>query len=141
MGRYIKNTELKTGSYSIRPPYSSSAVGPNDPVNGLIRYNTTVNKLQYYVNSSWYNVAIEGPTKLIKDSFIGNSSDRTFSPLSISYNPGDEIYMLVFIGNVFQNPGVAYTVLNDTITFTSTPDNLQPIVVIHGLGNTTTALY
>ncbi len=61
--------------------------------------------------------------------------------MSFSYNAGDELYMLVFIGNVFQNPGVAYTVLNDTITFTSTPDNMQPIVIIHGLGDNTTSLY
>lgn len=141
MGRFIKNTELKTGGYSIRPPYAPASVGPDGPVDGLFRYNTTNNKLQYYTNNTWYNIAIEGPTKLTKDSFIGNSVDRTFGPMSFSYNPGDELYILVFIGNVFQNPEVAYTVLNDTITFTSTPDNLQPIVVIHGFGNNTTSLY
>lgn len=141
MGRYVKNKELKTGSYSIRPPYAPSAVGPNAPVNGLMRYNTTNNKLQYYTNNTWYNIAIEGPAKLTKDSFVGNGVDRTFGPMSYSYNPEDDLYLLVFIGNVFQNPGVAYTILNDTITFTSTPDNLQPIVIIHGLGNNTTALY
>ena len=141
MGRFIKNTELKTGSYSIRAPYASAAVGPNDPVNGLFRYNSTNNKLQYYTNNRWFNIAIEGPTKLTKDYFVGNGVDRTFGPLSFSYNPGDELFMLVFIGNVFQNPGVAYTVLNNTITFTSTPDNVQPIVIIHGFGDNTTSLY
>lgn len=141
MGRYIKNTELKTGSYSIRPPYAPAAVGPNDPVDGLFRYNTTNGKLQYYTSDRWFNIAIEGPTKLTKDYFIGNSVDRTFGPMSFSYSAGDELYILVFIGNVFQNPGVAYTVLNNTITFTSTPDNLQPIVIIHGYGDNTTSLY
>lgn len=141
MGRYLKNAEIKTGSYSIRPPYAPAAVGPDSPVNGLVRYNTTNGKMQYYTNDTWYNFAIEGPVKLIKDSFVGNGIDRTFGPLSFSYNPGDELYLLVHIGNVYQNPEVAYTILNDTITFTSTPDNVQPIVVVHGLGNNTTAFY
>jgi hypothetical protein len=141
MGRFLKNKELKSGSYSIRSPYGSSAVGPDSPVDGLFRYNSTVRKMQYYTNNNWYNIAIEGPTQVIKDLFIGNSIDRTFGPMSVSYNPGDEIFLLVFIGNVFQNPNVAFTVLNDTITFTSTPDNNQPIVIIHGLANNTTSLY
>ena len=50
MGRYIKNAEIKTGGYSFRPPYAPASVGPDGPVNGLVRYNTTNSKMQYYTN-------------------------------------------------------------------------------------------
>lgn len=136
MGRYIKNTELKSGSYSIRAPFAPASVGPNAPVNGLMRFNTSLNKMQYYSQGSWRNFSIEGQVDLVKDTFTGDGNARTFGPMQKSYQPGEEIYMLVFIGNVFQNPGVAYTVLNDQITFTSTPNVLMPIVIIHGYGTT-----
>jgi hypothetical protein len=135
MGRYIKNAELKTGSYSIRAPFAPGSVGPESPVNGLIKFNTTLNKMQYYTQGAWRNFAIEGKKEIVKDSFVGNGDSRTFGPMLKSYLPGEEIYMLVFIGNVFQNPGTAFTVLNDQITFTSTPGDLQPIIIIHGYGS------
>lgn len=140
MGRFIKNTELKTGSYSIRQPYAPASVGPNAPVNGLIRFNTTVNKMQYYSQGAWRNFAIEGKVELIKDTFVGNGSDRTFGPMTVSYMANEEIYLLVFIGNVFQNPGTAFTVLNDQITFTSTPGDQQPIIIFHGYGSTVVSM-
>jgi hypothetical protein len=40
--------------------------------------------------------------------------------------------MLVFVGNVFQNPGMAYTVDGNKISFTSTPPDGQYIVILHG---------
>lgn len=135
MGRYLKNTELKTGSYSIRAPYAPAAVGPNAPVDGLVRYNVTINKMQYYSVGAWRNFVSEGKVELFKDSYMGDGTNRTFGPMQQSYQPGEEIYMLVFVGNVFQNPGVAYTVLNDQITFTGTPGDQQPIIVLHGYGS------
>lgn len=135
MGRYIKNRELRSGSYSIRIPYAPGSVGPNAPVDGLIRYNTTRSKLQYYKNGAWRNIPSEGRTTLLKDTFYGDGETDAFGPLTMSYLPGEELYLLVFIGNIFQNPGVAYIVDGDVITFTSTPNNLQPIVIIHGLAD------
>lgn len=135
MGRYIKNRELKSGSYSIRVPYAPGSVGPNAPVDGLIRFNQTSTKLQYFRDGAWRNIPIEGRSTLLKDTFYGDNETDSFGPMSVSYLPGEEIYLLVFIGNIFQNPGVAYTVDGDVITFTSTPNNLIPIVVIHGIAD------
>lgn len=138
MGRYIKNTQLHTGSYSIRMPYAPAAVGPNAPVDGLVKYNSTINKMQYYSQGAWRNFALEGRVDLLKDTYTGDGTTRAFGPLSVTYSAsGDELYILVFIGNVFQNPGVAYQLINDTVTFTGPPGADQPIVIIHGLGSTT----
>ena len=139
MGRYIKNTELKTGSYSIRMPYAPSAVGPDEPVDGLVKFNTTTNKMQFYSSNSWNNFAKEGFVQLFKDTFTGDGDTRQFGPLSATYAAqDDEMYVLVFIGNVFQNPGVAFQLSADQITFTGTPGQGQPIVILHGYGNTAT---
>lgn len=136
MGRYVKNKELRSGSYSIRVPHAPGIVGPNSPVNGLIRYNDTTSKLQYFKDGAWRNIPFEGKIDLIKDTFVGDGENDIFGPMSVSYQPGEELYLFVFIGNVFQNPGVAYNVNGTNIEFTSTPNFGQPIVIIHGLGTT-----
>lgn len=139
MGRHLKNTELKTGSYSIRMPYAPSAVGPEAPVDGLVKFNTTTNRMQFYSSNSWNNFSKEGFVQLFKDTFTGDGDARQFGPLSATYAAqGDEMYVLVFIGNVFQNPGVAFQLSADQITFTGTPGQGQPIVILHGYGNTAT---
>lgn len=136
MGRHIKNRELRSGGYAIRMPHSPSAAGPSSPVDGLVRFNETNNKLEYYSLGAWRTFAIEGTTLITKDTFTGDGVLRDFGPLSFSYGVGEETSVLVFIGNVFQNPGVAYTIDVDIIKFTSTPGDQQPIVILHGYAST-----
>lgn len=139
MGRYIKNRELKSGAYNIRLPHAPGSVGPDGPVDGLIKYNETIHKAQYFSEGQWHTIGYEGKVEVFKDEFMGDGETREFSPLTITYEQsGDELYILVFIGNVFQNPGVAYILQGNKITFTSPPGNMQPIVIIHGLASTKT---
>lgn len=134
MGRFLKNKELNSASYSVRAPYGYSSIGPDAPVDGLFRFNSTQTAFEGYINGSWkqFNMIGSGASSISKDTFIGDGSTTTFGPLGVSYAAGEEILMLVFIGNIFQNPGVAYTVLGTSITFTSPPNDLQPIVILHG---------
>ena len=132
MGRFLKNKELKSASYSIRAPFGYSAVGPNSPVDGLFRYNDTINQFEGYYNGSWRGFSTAGSSVIEKDTFTGTGSQLSFTPMKRTYSAGEELYLLVFIGNIFQNPGVAYTVLGNTITFTSPPNSGQPIVILHG---------
>lgn len=136
MGRMLKNTLLRSGSYAVRVPNSPSTIGPDAPVDGQVRYNVTLNKMQYYSIDRWVNFAGEGRVLIEKDTFTGNGVDRDFGPLLYNYNTGDELSVLVFIGNVFQNPGVAFQLFGNTIRFASPPNDLQPIVVLHGYGST-----
>ena len=136
MGRYLKNKELKSAGYSIRAPQGYSSQGHGTPVDGLIRLNKDSVKLEYFSTGSWRTIAAEGAVEVIKDTFYGDGTTIQFGPLSVSYADGNENLMLVYIGNVFQNPGVAFTVTGTSITFTSTPNNLQPIVVLHGYAST-----
>ena len=135
MGRYIKNREIKTGSYAIRLPMGSNSVGPDQPVDGLIRFNKNSRQTEYYAENRWQQIQSAGADsrKVSKDTFYGDGQMRFFSPMRYLYNPGEEIYILVFVGNVFQNPGVAYKVENDVIEFTSPPPDGHPIVILHGV--------
>lgn len=135
MGRYVKNKELKSGSYSIRFPMGSGAVGPNSPVNGLVRYNTIRGRPESFYVNRWRSMIGNEIDVPAKDTFYGDGFTVEFSPMSYPYPAGNEIFLLVFIQNVFQNPGVAYNIDNYRITFTSPPPAGHPVVVLHGVMN------
>ena len=137
MGKYLKNRQLPTASYSVRLPMGTSAIGPNAPVEGLIRYNYAIDQVEVYSNNRWKSLkSLDGSEKLVsKDTFYGDGTTRTFGPMRYSYNPGDEIKVFVYVGNVHQNPNVAYNIDDDRIEFSSPPPNGHTIVVIHGFAS------
>ena len=134
MGRYLKNRQLETASYSVRFPLGNSILAPDSPVTGLVRYNIENDKVEVYSEGIWKQVIMNFGTnvELSKDTFVGDGFKRIFGPMRYSYNMGEELKILVFIGYVFQNPGVAYTVDGDTIEFTSVPPDDQSIIILHG---------
>jgi hypothetical protein len=134
MGRFVKNKELESGSYSTRLPMGSNAIGPNAPVDGLIRFNIDRNEMELYVNRRWKTIKaiLESEKETAKDTFYGDGTTRNFGPMRFDYITGQEVKILVFVGNVFQNPGVAYTVDIDSIMFSSAPPDGQTVVIIHG---------
>lgn len=135
MGRFIKNRELTSGSYSIRLPVGSNTVGPNAPVEGLIRYNYNRYRPEYFALEKWRGISSNEIDVPIKDTFYGNGGQTVFGPMAYPYPIGNEIFLLVFIHNIFQNPGVAFTVDNYQIIFSSPPPNGHPIVILHGCIN------
>ena len=64
----------------------------------------------------------------IRDNFTGDGSATAFT---LSRNATTENDLEVFIGNVRQQPGSAYTVSGSTLTFTGTPANGEVIYVVH----------
>lgn len=140
MGRYLKNTQLEGGSYAVQLPLGSSSVGPDSPVNGQIRFNQSNDKIEFYYNGTWNQVAKIGTVPIIVDDLVGDGLTNTFvMSLSVA-NPTD---VAVFIGGVYQQPTVHYTVLNNTITFLSAPPppdvNPNRITIIHNLNSTDAA--
>lgn len=116
-----------------------SSVGPNAPVNGLIRFNKNTIAPEIFVKTasevtgSWKTIVTRiGAAIVGKDTFLGTGAQVIFGPMKSSYRKGDEIFLLVYIGNVFQNPGVAFTVDGSQITFTSVPPLGQNIIILHG---------
>lgn len=137
MGRFIKSsatTTLKDESTgSIHLPSGSTAERPASPIEGNIRYNTESSQLEFFNGSNFEDVSIQGSVTITKDSFVGDGSTVVYT---MSINPNDENGILVFVGNVHQNPGVAYTVSGSTITFSSAPPDTHTIVILHGFNST-----
>jgi len=133
MGRFIKNRELRSGSHSIRLPMGTSILAPNDPVTGLFRFNHPKSRVEVYRSNRWVPLAfapeIDYP---FKETFYGTGTQVVFGPMRYKYPKNNEIYVRIYVHNVFQNPGVAYTIDDYSITFTSPPPDGHAIVVIHG---------
>lgn len=138
MGRHLKNDRVRTAGYGAIMPFGPTSLRPLAPISGDFRFNTDTNLVEVYYSGLWNSLTREGPVNITKDTFTGDSAISNFT-LSVSYTAGQEARMIVVIGNVFQNPGVAYTVSGTTITFTSPPPFGQTVIVLHGYASTVAA--
>jgi hypothetical protein len=142
MARFLKNTQIKGGSYSIQLPLGTSSLGPDAPVDGQIRYNQTTSKIEFYYNGAWNKVAKIGTVELVVDEFTG---DNTTVDFTMSQSEADAKNILVTISGVYQAPTNNYTVSGTTLTFTSAPPavdasgNPNKIIVVHNLNSTEAA--
>ena len=137
MGRYIKSSATTTvkdeASGNITLPSGNTAERSAVPQTGDIRYNTDTTALEFFDGSTFENVALQGTVLIAKDSFTGDGSTTVYT---MSVTPRNADAILVFVGNVHQNPTVAYTVSGASITFTSPPPNTHTIVIMHGFDST-----
>jgi len=141
MGRYLKNTQLLGGSYAIQLPIGSNSVGPDQPVNGQVRFNISNNRIEMYFASVWNQVAKIGSVSITVDEFTGDGVTTAFTMSQIE---SSDNAVLVSIGGVYQQPTINYTTNGTTtITFTSPPPapgvNPNKIVVVHNLNSTDAA--
>jgi len=141
MAHMLKNTRFKTASYALGLPVGTSSVGPDSPVVGQARWNTTTSRFEYYTGSAWLATAHEGNVTIVADkSFVGNSTRVLFEPMSYSYNSGQEAQVIVFVGTVYQIPLTNYTFAgNASIQFSSAPSNLSSITILHNFASTVAA--
>jgi len=133
----IKNAGPKTASHAFALPLGTNSIAPDSAVVGQTRWNTFTNRFEYYNGSSWAATAHEGTVNIVKDSFSGNTVATQFT-MSKSYSSGSEANVLVFVGQVYQNPGVAYTFNGTTtVTFTSAPaTGTNNILLLHNFSST-----
>lgn len=140
MGRYLKNTQLEGGSYSVQLPLGSNSVGPDSPVSGLIRFNQSNDKIEFYYNGQWNQVAKIGTVPLVVDDLVGDGLNQVFL---MSKAETEATSVAVFIGGVYQQPGVHYDVDGLAITFYAPPPppdiNPNRITIIHNLNSTDAA--
>ena len=148
MGRFLKNREIESQGYSARMPFGPTALRTSSPVDGLFRFNTDNNRMEVYYNATWNTLAKVGIAQIVKDSqgaaapganLESADGSRTTFTMSKSYTAGQETQVLVYVGNIFQNPGVSYTFNGTTtVTFTSPPPLGQTIIILHNLPSTDT---
>ncbi len=154
MGRFLKNAELKAGSYSIRvPTVPTTSVAPDATVDGQLRFNAEESKLEYSFNNAWHQIAKIGEVDIVVDTFSTQDGVSEYGDMSFDRYANDENSVLVFVGGVYQKPNVNYSFntpgyLADGITPSATANKKinidpstggtagQPIVVIHKLNST-----
>jgi hypothetical protein len=133
MGRYLKNSR-----YALRLPTATSE-GPSTLVDGLIRFNSDNDRLQYTFNGAWKDLALIGNTNILIQEEIGDGITTDFVMDEPVANATD---VMVFIGGVFQEPGVNYTIAGNAIRFTSPPpapslpSSPNKIVIVYNLNST-----
>lgn len=136
MGKLLKNPDLSPGTLAARLPIATSVLA-DAPVNGLIRFNTTNSKVEFYYNNEWNQIAKIGTVSLVVDDLTGDGTTTNFT---MSQSESDPTSIAVFIGGVYQQPTTNYTVSGTTISFTSAPPapgiNPNRITIIHNLNST-----
>ena len=141
MARFLKNPDLvKNNPLAARLPIVPSSAYGDAPTNGLLRFNQTTNRIEFYYNGAWSQIAKIGTVQLVTDTFVGDGATRNFT---MSQSEADPTSVAVFIGGVYQQPTTNYTVNTVQISFTSPPPapgvNPNQIVVIHNINSTNVA--
>lgn len=130
MANLYKNRRLLSGSTGTILPTGSSATRPDNPVFGLIRFNTDTGLIEYF-NGVNYVSLNTGAQAYVVDNFTGDGVTTVFT-MTIEVSVATQI--MVFVGSIYQQATLSYTVNGGfDITFTSPPPVGVPINVIHTL--------
>jgi hypothetical protein len=104
---------IPKGTTAQRPQLSNVRT-PNGP-NGYIRYNTTTNAVEAYINGVWEVVRASGSTAIQVSRLAANGTETTFGPLNSAYvtnYSASDYNIMVLIDNVMQiGAKVNYTVV------------------------------
>lgn len=130
---------LPKGSTAQRPQLSGVR-NPNG-ANGFIRYNTTTNSIEAYIDGVWEVVRAPGATTITKQTLgPGDATETTFGPLT--QIPSSENNILVFVENVFQISDTNYNLVdnylgsgNTYIVFTSPIPLGKYVTIYFGFAN------
>ena len=138
MARFLKNPDLSPNSLAAKLPVVPSSAYGDSPVDGLIRYNNSNSKIEFFYNSTWNQIAKIGTVNITVDQFVGDGS--TTGPFLMSQSETTDSSILVTIGGVYQQPTTHYYVVGYQLWFTSPPPapgiNPNQIVVVHNLNST-----
>jgi hypothetical protein len=143
MGRYAKSTDLNGSKVFVQLPKGTTTEQPSSPYGGMIRFNTSLNKLEYYNGTSWLALSggVGGAATITVDTFTILDEDNSgtprdsYSPLSLT--PVADQNVLVFLGGVYQPPS-AYNINTDStapyikMLALVSGDIGSSLVVIHG---------
>jgi hypothetical protein len=107
-------------SNNMLMPKGTTAERPVSPVDGMMRYNTTLEEVEIFQSSTWRSLRFKESTKIIQQT-LGPIDGYTYfyGPLNAAYSPTNVASttdnfggqnLLVFIDNVFQIHGTNYAI-------------------------------
>jgi hypothetical protein len=127
MGNFLKNRQLQSGSTGVVLPTGSTAQRPDYPTFGLIRFNTDTGFCEFFNGTIFQNMGVGGSVSYDVITATGNGSTVDFT-LDFEYT--DPTQLIVFVGSIYQEPTVAYTVSGFNLEFTSAPAAGIPVNII-----------
>jgi hypothetical protein len=146
MARLLKNPDLsRSGTTAAKLPIVPSGSLGDAPTDGLIRFNQATNRIDFYYNNAWNQVAKIGTVPIAIDG-LNNTlltvDGQNQYTMSYNYTNGQENNVLVFVGGVQQQANVnyhfSYSVSTNQIYITpsTSGDAGQPILIIHNINST-----
>jgi hypothetical protein len=127
MGYFVKNRQLQSGSSGVVVPTGPASLRPDSAPFGMIRYNTDIGFVEFYNGTIWQNMGVGG---IVSYDVITATGDGTTLNYTLDYEYSDPAQLIVFVGSIYQEPTVSYTVSSFTLTFTSAPAAGIPINII-----------
>jgi len=122
-GTPTTNAALKIGTTnSILFPVGNTLQRPSTPVTGMVRFNTTIDSIEFYNSDSWTSVSSDF-TVIVADEFTGDGSTVQFTLSEDSTTAAT----IVAINGVVQQPTTAYSVSGNVLTFTEAPESTDVI--------------
>ena len=122
-------------NYAVKVPVGTTDERPAFPENGQIRYNTSINEFEFYVNNAWEEARTMRPNTITVQTLgTGDAVVQEFGPLSPT--PASAANVLVLVENVVQIAGVNYTMIQglggQVLRFDSAVPLGKDVVIIHG---------
>lgn len=108
----VSALDIAAGTTAQRPP---------NPDSGFLRYNSDVGSIEWWNGVDW----IAGAKAIATQTISPNGVDTVYTLDQASTAEG----VLVNINGTMQQPGSAYTIVDDQITFTSIPETTDIIEV------------
>lgn len=133
------DTIVTTSKKSIQLPSGTTADRPS-PVNGQVRYNTTLNDSEIYniagTGTGWEKVRTNRQQKITPQNLgVGNYLNTLFGPLTYDVATTKPENVFVFVDNVYQIPTTNYTLVAGT-NVAKTAQTVGPVA----FGNTNLTL-
>jgi len=99
---------LPVGSNLTRPDYADE---------GMLRFNTNIDALEFFDGSQWIPIGSTVLTTVISDQFTGDNTTTQFTLSQTSTTSG----VIVTINGVIQIPSISYNVFGTTLEFAEAP--------------------
>lgn len=103
-----------TSKVSLQLPRGAQADRAS-PINGQIRYSTTLNEIESYVDGQWEIVRTVRQANITPQNLgVGNYVNTLFGPLSYDVDTAKPQNVMVYVDNVYQIPTTNYTLISGT---------------------------